>query len=68
MAFICPILTSGGPGAPLHAAIHLGLTAFIVVAGTVSLGCGIAAFRRTGRGGSGEAPSRLPSSVATSAD
>src|SRR5437868_2377852 len=68
MAFICPILASGGPAAPLHAAVHLGLTAFIVAAGTVSLGFGIAVFRRTAPAGSSEPPIPERSAPAASAD
>jgi hypothetical protein len=44
MEFICPI---GGPGTPAwHAAVHLGLTGFVVVAGAAFLVLAVVAYRR----------------------
>jgi hypothetical protein len=45
MELICPI---GGPGTPpWHAAVHLGLTGFVVVIGAAILVVSVVAYRRS---------------------
>ena len=45
MSWVCPIV-GGAAMPPWHVALHLGLAAFVVVAGSVFLGLAIRAYRR----------------------
>ena len=45
MSWVCPIV-GGAPMPPWHIALHLGLAAFVVVAGSIFLGLAIRAYRR----------------------
>ena len=45
MSWVCPIV-GGAPMPPWHIALHLGLAAFVIVAGSVFLALAIRAYRR----------------------
>ena len=46
MTWICPIPGASQTTATLHFALHLGLAAFVLVAGTVFLALAVIAYRR----------------------
>jgi hypothetical protein len=46
MTWICPIPGASASTATLHFALHLGLLAFVLVAGTAFLGMAVIAYRR----------------------
>jgi hypothetical protein len=46
MTWICPIPGADLTTATLHFALHLGLAAFVVIAGTAFLGLAVIAYRR----------------------
>lgn len=58
MSFICPIDAAGAAGS--HTLVHLGLTGFVVVAGSVFLMAAVVAFRRELGRRHRTAPPRLP--------